>query len=263
VNEVERRVRTKFEKILERDHGVSREEDKELIDGLWSNLDPEDKRFAGSDLGTGVQDLVLEARESRLYRYYMGYKRGKVTPKSAETTAQVEKGPSSTTREIDKLEDELLGGEEKPINKLQATTRARVAALSKYLSRIAAADQAVVRFRARVLGDPAKTLSPEEATKLIHSLAAQQQTGAPRDAQTLWWSGNDDAAQAAPITVWPGSELWHLRNISGSSQGAIRGPRSKPATSFLRARRSKLLLSGGGSQRLPPAWLLTGTVALP
>jgi len=65
------------------------------------------------------------------------------------------------------------------------------------------------------LGDPEKTLPPEEATELIHSLAAEQQTGLPDDAETLWWLGNDEATQAESITVWPGSELWHLKNISG------------------------------------------------
>jgi hypothetical protein len=51
-------------------------------------------------------------------------------------------------------------------------------------------------------------------TELIRSLAAEQQAGLPREAKTLWWSGNDEGTQAEPIKVWPGSELWYLRNHS-------------------------------------------------
>ena len=88
MNEVEGKVRAEFEKILERDHGVSREEDSELIEGLWSNLDPEDISYAGSNLKTGVQDLVWDAKESRLYQYYIGFKRGNVPPEPAKTARQ-------------------------------------------------------------------------------------------------------------------------------------------------------------------------------
>ncbi len=215
MDEVETKVRAEFEKVLERDHGVSREQDRELIVGLWANLDEEDKSYARNNLKTGVRDLVLDAVESRLYEHYIGFKRGKVMTGSAETTTHDEKVESSTTTEIENLDDELLGDrDEAPDNKLQATTRARVEALSEYLSRIVAADRAVVRFRARVLGDPEKTLSPEKATEFIRSLAAEQQAGPSRDAETLWWSGSDDATQAEPIKVWPESELWYLRNIS-------------------------------------------------
>jgi len=208
VNEVDGKVRAEFEKILERDHGVSREEDGELIEGLWTNLDPEDISYAVSSLKTGVQDLVADARESRLYQYYMGFKRGKVAPEPAKTARQ-------GNNLVEGLDEELFGvGGETPDNKLQATTRARVAALSEYLGRIVAADKAVVHFRDRVLGDPTKTLPPEEATELIHSLATEQQPGQPHEAETLWWSGNDEVARAEPITVWPGSELGYLKNIS-------------------------------------------------
>ena len=48
MNEVERKVRAEFEKILERDHGVSREEDRELVTGLWANLDEEDISYAAA-----------------------------------------------------------------------------------------------------------------------------------------------------------------------------------------------------------------------
>lgn len=214
MNEVEGKVRAEFEKILERDHGVSSEEDSELLQGLWNNLDPEDIFYAGSNFETGVQDLVSDAKESRLYQYYMGFKRGTVAPGLAETTTQGKKLGSADAK-IDRLDHELLNGDGKgPDSKLKTTTKARVAALSEYLSRIVATDQAVVRFRARVLGDPAKTLSPEQATQLVHSLAAEQQAGLPHDAETLWWSGNDEATQAEPVTVWPGSELFYLKNLS-------------------------------------------------
>ncbi|PLS82600.1 MAG: hypothetical protein CYG60_24045, partial [Actinobacteria bacterium] len=211
MNEVQRRVRAEFEKILERDHAVSKKEDKELLKGLWANFDEEDISYAASNLKAGVQDLVLDAVKSQLYLYYMGFKRGRGSLGSAEIKTQGERVGSGYLKG---LEDELLNEGKAPDSKLKATTRARVGALSEYLSRIVAADRAVVRFRARVLGDPAKTLSPEEADKLIHSLAAEQQAGPPRDAETLWWSGNDKATQAEPIKVWPGSELWYLRNIS-------------------------------------------------
>ncbi len=216
MNEVERKVRAEFEKVLARDHGVSRELDRELIVGLWANLDEHDISYACSNLETGVRDLVSDAVENPLYQHYMGHKRGKVPPGSAKTRAEGQKAGSSTTREINNLDDELLGSEEEGTNnKLQATMRARVVALSEYLSRIVATDRAVVRFRARVLGDPPKTLLPEEATELIRSLADEQQPGLPRDAETLWWSDNGETTQAEPITVWPGSELWYLKNISG------------------------------------------------
>lgn len=215
MNEVEERARAEFERILERDHGVSREEDRELIEGLWTILDPEDKAYASNNLKTGVQDLVMDARESRLYKYYMGFRRGKVAHEPAEPTAQSEETNSAATTEIKGLDAELLGGGgEVSDNRLKATTRARVEALSEYLSRIIATDRAVVRFRDRVLGDPENTLSPEGATELIHSLVAEQQPGLPRDAETLWWSGDNDAANAEAIAVWPGSELWYLKSIS-------------------------------------------------
>jgi hypothetical protein len=215
VNEVERKVRAEFEKTLERDHEVSREEDRELINGLWANLDGEDISYAASNLKVGVQDLVLDAVESQLFQYYMGSKRGKSALGPAELLTQGKSVGSGYASELKGLDSALLGGSGKaPDNKLQATTRARVAALSEYLSRIVVTDKAVVRFRDRVLGNPEKTLSPEEATELIHALAADQQPGQPREAETLWWSGSDDATQAEPISVWPGSELWYLRNIS-------------------------------------------------
>ena len=208
MNEVDGEVKAEFEKILERDHGVSREEDTELINGLWANLEEEDKSEAERLGKTGVQDLVDDARGTRLYKTYMAGKRGKVSIGSSETTTGYPEG-------LSRLEDELLGdGSKAADSELKATTRARVAALSEYLSRIVAADQAVVHFRARVLGDPTKTVPPDEATKLVRSLAVEQQPGPARDAETLWWSGSGDPTQAEPITVWPGSELFYLRNIS-------------------------------------------------
>ena len=215
MNEVEQRVRAEFEKILERDHGVSREQDRELIVGLWANLDQGDISYASNNLNPGVQDLVSDALESQLYQYYMGSKRGQVTLRPAQSSARGKKADFGYARELKGLDAELLGsGGEAPDTKLKATTRARVEALSEYLSRIIATDQAVVRFRNRVLGDPESTLSPEEATDLMRSLAAEQRPGSPRDAQKLWWSGDNDPTNAEAITVWPGSELWYLKNIS-------------------------------------------------
>lgn len=215
MNEVEERVRAEFERILERDHGVSREQDRELIVGLWANLDGEDISYASNDLKIGVRDLVSDALESQLYQYYMDSKRGQVALGPAQSSARDKRADSGYEKELKGLDAELFGGGgEAPDNKLKAMTRARVEALSEYLSRIIATDNAVIRFRDRVLGHPENILLPEEATELIHSLAAEQQPGLPRDAETLWWSSDNDAASAEAITVWPESELWYLKNIS-------------------------------------------------
>ena len=155
MNEVEQRVRAEFEKILERDHGVSREQDRELIVGLWANLDPADISYASINLETGVRDLIADALESQLFRYYMASKRGRVALGPAQTSAQSRSTDSGYANEPKGLDAELLGGGGgAPDTKLKATTRARVQALSEYLSRIVATDQAVVHIRYRVLGDP-------------------------------------------------------------------------------------------------------------
>lgn len=210
MNEVEEKVKAAFEKLLERDHGVSRQDDRELTDGLWASFDSDDKSFACSDPSTGVRDLVDEATSSRLFTYYMGFKRGK--PRAGDGYVDVASSADWSKTPVFG-EGETSDEDQATDGTLKTTTRSRLTALSEYLSQIVATDKSVVHFRARALGSPTKTLSPTEATLLINRLATEQQAGLRRDAETLWWPGNDATPHAESIPVWRGSELWELKDV--------------------------------------------------
>lgn len=209
MNETEKKTKAKFEVLLERDHGVNRQQDRELIDGLWAISDEMDRNWA-DDSQTGLRDLVDTATQSKLFGHYMGFKRGEPRAGDGDVDVIGSVGPSKPLL-FD--EGEVPDESEASDGTLKATTRSRLAALSEYLSRIVATDKSVVLFRTRVLGGPTKTLPPAEATQLIQRLATEQQAGPQRDAGTLWWSGNDASPRAEPIPVWRGSELWNLQDI--------------------------------------------------
>lgn len=216
MNEVERKVRAEFEKILKRDHGMNLEDDRQWITGLWANLDSEDISFACSQLQSGVTDLVADAVESDLYQGYMSFKRGRPPLGSVGTIGHSEKAESIHAVLLGDSDDDEQGwsGGQAPDGKLKDTIRERIAALSVYLSKIVATDVSVIAFRKDVLGDPTKTLAPEGATELLHSLAAEQHPGSPGEAETLWWTGSEENTRAEAITVWPGSQLRKLKKIS-------------------------------------------------
>jgi hypothetical protein len=50
---------------------------------------------------------------------------------------------------------------------------ARAEAFSEYVAKILSVDSGVMRFRQRLLGDPLRTLSRDEANKLVLSLASR------------------------------------------------------------------------------------------
>lgn len=206
MNEVEKKVRAEFDKLLECDHGVSKVQDQGLLTGLWWFLYEnysEDVADVCNRVGQ-VGDLVEFAVEQRLYKRYI----------SSGREEPLDGGVQKRLGDQDAYFDEILEDEGMaPDNNLKKTVRNREAAFSKYLSKVAAIEPSVVRFRDRVLGGPTNVLSPEKATEFLHSLAAAQQPGDPQEAEKLVWSGNEKAGDTEHITVWPGSELWILKNI--------------------------------------------------
>lgn len=224
MNELEKKVKVVWEALLERDHGVRRDGDRELLNGLWANLEDSDiedvcsfaqgkwdsveERWKKEELEgilARVGELVEDAVEKDLYKRYMSF-----------DSAGYSEEKNGAEGQAIFYDEELITEGVAPDGTLKRTVRARAAALSEYLSKIAAVESSVVRFRKSVLGGPTNTLTPEKAGELIHFLAAQQQPGTLRDAETLLWLGNDHTANAEAITVWPGSTLWRLKTICAS-----------------------------------------------
>lgn len=201
MNEVEKKVRVSWEKLLERDHGVNRQADKELLNGLWANLADDCIEEVCNSVGT-VEELVDDATEMNLYKRYMGAPRVEDPLEAGEVVG----------REVYFHEDLIKEGVA-PDSELKRMVRTRDGALSKYLSKVAATEPSVVRFRDRVLGSPDGVLSPEEATDLLHSLASNQHSASPKESETLVWSKDEEVRNIEHIAVWPGSELWKLKHI--------------------------------------------------
>lgn len=201
MNEVEKKVRFSWERLLERDHGVDRRTDKELINGLWANIADDCIEDVCNKAGT-IEDLVDDAVEMNLYKRYMG----------ALHEEDLLEDEEAVGREIYFHEDLVKEGVA-PDNELKRMVRTRDGALSKYLSKVATIEPSVVRFRDRVLGSPDGVLSPEEATDLLHSLALNQHPTSPKESGTLVWFKDEEVKNVEHITVWPGSELWKLKHI--------------------------------------------------
>jgi hypothetical protein len=94
--------------------------------------------------------------------------------------------------------------------KLDGDSKARVAAFSEYLARIAAIDRRVMRLRKRICGGLTRTIPPEKAWEFL-------------EARSI--SDNDEAEGSVRSLRWPdgSSHVRHFRVLKGSILGELQG----------------------------------------
>jgi hypothetical protein len=118
--------------------------------------------LASSTFEEAVGDLADAVEDDPLFRYFFS-----ADPADQDqASSEVEGGPPD-----DEPQQEFLNWQDISIDWDEVYT-ARAEAFSEYVAKILNVDPYVMRFRRRLLGDPLKTLSRDEANMLVSSLAS-------------------------------------------------------------------------------------------
>jgi len=155
---------------LEIRYGIELKRHRALFDAVWRNI--EDKtvdgmRYLGFVLAycefeEAVDELVEAVEDEELFSYFL-------------STGQANQGEDSSEVEDEQASDarrhEFLLWRDISLDWDDVYT-ARAEAFSEYVAKILSVDAAVMRFRHRLLGDPLRTLSRDEANKLVLSHAS-------------------------------------------------------------------------------------------
>jgi hypothetical protein len=119
--------------------------------------------LASSTFEEAVDDLADAVEDDPLFPYFFS-----ADPADQyRASSEVEDGPPD-----EELQQEVLNWRDISMDWKEAYT-ARAEAFSEYVAKILNVDPYVMRFRRRLLGDPLKTLSRDEANVLVSSLAAR------------------------------------------------------------------------------------------
>jgi len=155
---------------LEKRHGIELKRHGALFDAVWRAI--EDKTIDGMrylefvlayyGFEEAVDELVGAVEDEELFSYFL-------------STGQADQGEDSSEEENEQASDarrhEFLLWRDISLDWDDVFT-ARAEAFSEYVAKILSVDAGVMRFRHRLLGDPLRTFSRDEANKLVLSVAS-------------------------------------------------------------------------------------------
>ena len=165
---------------LETRYGIGLEEHQALFDAIWQNVEAkivEDKDLTYAELllcdyesmkeyEEALDVVVAAVEENPLFQYF--FRSGQAD--QAEDSSEEETEPTNQTE--DTSWHQVLLWRDISLDWGKVYT-ARSEAFSDYVAKILNVDAGVMRFRHRLLGDPMRTLSRDEANTLVSSLASR------------------------------------------------------------------------------------------
>jgi hypothetical protein len=166
VQELQEAVRTE----LEIRHGIELKRHGALFDAVWRNI--EDKTVDGMrylefvlaycEFEEAVDELIGAVEDEELFSYFL--RTGQADQGVDNSEVQDEQASYARRHEFLLWRDSSLNWDD--------VYTARAEAFSEYVAKILSVDAGVMRFRHRLLGDPLRTLSRDEANELVLSLGS-------------------------------------------------------------------------------------------
>jgi hypothetical protein len=170
-------LREAWEMELETRFGVDRAVRRPILDAMWRNFEEIHEEYDGErvsylqsldalttydeDLEEAKEELVRLTKDDDLFPFLIDVH----PPKTSSGSVRPEESSKEGKEEYVDL------GQDIELEWPSAYT-GRASALSEYIAKILAVDPDVMRFRNRLLGDPLRVISREEANKLVRSPAS-------------------------------------------------------------------------------------------
>src|SRR5829696_957520 len=187
----EQQRRAAWEREVARTYGIDLTRDTEFLDKVWKD--------AGNSF-TNFEEF--DAFVESAWSYYN------------LSSAQPE-GPESNGGFGKRLRSDDKGLGDFTI-KVDESSKARVAAFSEYLARIAATDGRVMRIRKRICGGLTCTILPEEALEFLEANSIPGTERVDGSVELLWWP--DGSSHGRNFRVQEGSILEELKGVAAYLQ---------------------------------------------
>jgi hypothetical protein len=190
--------RAAWERKVAGKYGIDMDRNTEFLNKVWE------------DAGKSFADFEdFDAYVESAWSYYS---LSKEQPESAGSNGGF--GESSESNED--FGRRLQGGGDKGLEdsevKLDDDSKARIAAFSEYLAKIAATDPRMMRVRERICGGLRRTIPPEKARKFLeeHSIPGNEEVEG--SVESLWWPGG--SSHGRHFRVLKGSILGELQRAA-------------------------------------------------
>ena len=183
----EQQRRAAWDTEVARKYGIDLAKDSEFLDKVWK------------DAGKSFPDFEdFDAYVESAWGYCSLYRKQHETNESNG-------GFGRRSRRDDKSLGELKVS-------VDDSSKARIAAFSEYLARIAATDRRVMRLRKRICGGHTRTIPPEGAREFLEANSIPGNEKVEGSVESLWWP--DGGSHGSHFRVLEGSILGELQEAA-------------------------------------------------